>query len=250
MHVAIIASEHDTAGMNIMRILKTMDWPSTVSLAITHHEQVHAENIDEGMHADVLIFVSRHSSRSGVPSFSVHPIGNFGAATLGGKEKTLIPCPALLMKHALVCVARECERFGHEVTMEVTHHGPFCSKPMFFMEIGSSEEQWKNTEYAAAMARAVHAAVTERARECTIAIGLGGTHYAQKFTNIQLHGEYAIGHMCAKHQLEYLDEKRIHEMIEKSGNAKAILVDWKGLGPHKERVRALVQSTGLPMIRI
>ena len=48
-----------------------------------------AESLDEAG-ADLIIFMSRHSSSAGVSSFTVHPTGNWGKdAKLGGEPRAL-----------------------------------------------------------------------------------------------------------------------------------------------------------------
>ena len=47
------------------------------------------------------IFVSRHRSKTGEPTLTTHPIGNFAEAKFGGRPKTLVKSSPKLMTHLL-----------------------------------------------------------------------------------------------------------------------------------------------------
>ena len=73
----------------------------------------------------------------------------------------------------------------YEVSYECTHHGPSILVPTMFVELGSSEKQWCDLAAAEVVALAAMSSVAhfdsqdEAAATC---IGIGGTHYNQKFT--------------------------------------------------------------------
>jgi len=251
MRFAIIASRSDPAGMNMMNHLRELDLGSDVVLLEVAEKQIHAERVDTQVDADVLLFASRHSAASGIPSFSVHPIGNLSSeAPLGGQPATLVRSPALLMNHALQCINKYCAGFGHEITLEATHHGPYVEKPCLFLEIGSGDAQWANKEFGKAMALVFKDVVSQPVRPAKIGVGVGGTHYCHYYTKLALAGEWAVGHMCPKHQMEALTLDMFKQMIEKTeGQVEAVLADWKGLGGYKEKVKEFADAVGLEIIR-
>jgi D-aminoacyl-tRNA deacylase len=57
--------------------------------------------------------------------------------------------------------------------------------------------------------------------------------------------------VAARHNLESIDEKMLHQMIVKSvEKVTHIIVDWKGLGKEKDRIMRLVQNTGLNVLKV
>ena len=73
-----------------------------MTLITLNEESVKAQNfLNKFPHANLIVFISRHSSQSGKPTLSVHTPGNFGNAELGGLPQTLSVSPALAMQNAL-----------------------------------------------------------------------------------------------------------------------------------------------------
>lgn len=101
---------------------------------------------------DDVIFLSRHSASSGTASLTVHPIGipwQTSAESSGGIPGKCSP-PNMRMATIYRSLLYETKRMGiadtFSVTLEATHHGPFCEKPACFVEIGSTENGWGNVE--------------------------------------------------------------------------------------------------------
>lgn len=261
----IIASKPNSASMNIAsRLLENFDWRETgrefdgepiwklanggVELAFTDTLHVFADNVGS-IETDGFIFVSSHKSEAGKPSLTTHPIGNWGKAELGGKDKTLVPSLPALMKNYLRLLQQKRDAMGidYEVSLETSHHGPALDKPALFIEIGSSEKQWADEKAALAVAESVMGGIKSK-NSFTNCVGLGGQHYPHEFTKLELNSEFAFGHMCAKHALQLLDSSLLQRAIEFS-NAKKIVLDWKGLGTEKARIKDLAESTGLEVLR-
>src|SRR2546422_4446712 len=91
-----------------------------------------------GVRPEAVVFLSKHRSESGTPSLTVHPLGNFGKADLGGRAGALVPAAPQRMTVTLRAVRRGTEGMGYAVTFEATHHGPFLTTPAFFIEAGST----------------------------------------------------------------------------------------------------------------
>lgn len=258
MRVGIIASTKDPASMNIRKWLLDMydfkekgenyefsDYGHEFVIHTTDKELISADNIDSTLGADVIIFVSKHVSEAGRQAFTVHPIGNWGAAELGGEIKTLVTSPAMILKELFIKL-NELNGIGCEVAMEATHHGPLVKTPSVFLEIGSNEEQWKDEDAGRIIGTVLISAFAETLREYKVAIAIGGPHYTPNFVSTLEGPEYAISHICSKHNLPNFDIDMLKQAIEKSEpKADIVLVDIKGLGTEKQRVLDVIQQAGI-----
>ena len=163
---------------------------------------------------DAFIVLSRHSSEKKVKAFTVHHTGNFGEASLGGSPRELsyaFPSLACKLLKALATNARE----GYDVTYEATHHGPTLDKPLVFIEIGSSEEEWNDPKNHEVLAKAV---MQYEEQECpnVRAVWLGGPHYSKRASKRCLEGDASIGHIAPKYASNWLDKEMIEKMVMKS----------------------------------
>lgn len=255
MKIAIITSTKDPASMNIREhLLMQKTWTKngevytqgTTRVYTLHSELIYAEHIDKTITADLFIFASKHQSASKIPSLTVHAPGNFGAAALGGQEKTVCYAPASYIKTALILFERYAHGMHYEIIQEATHHGPCLEKPCMFIEIGSTEEEWINPKAGKIVAQVILEICTGKITEYPTAVGIGGLHHCPNFKKIQLHHPIAIGHVCAKYALESLTEAMIKQAMEKTVPcASQVIVDWKGLGEHKDRIKTLVEEIGV-----
>ncbi|MDD5025155.1 MAG: D-aminoacyl-tRNA deacylase, partial [Methanoregula sp.] len=153
MKVALINSRIDPAGRNIRHHIERLlaETPEDLRARGRSYELfdvegrlIHAEGVDKEIDADVVIFLSRHSSVNPTPVLTVHVTGNFGNAELGGTPRTLAPAAPAMMQATLRALARHCPD-GYRVSYEVTHHGPTgLTHPSFFVEIGSTENEWND----------------------------------------------------------------------------------------------------------
>ena len=134
------------------------------------------------------------------------------------------------------------------ICYEVTHHGPFAEKNVCFIELGSTEKEWTNTEEAKIIAETI-LSETMKENNDKIAIGIGGGHYAPDFTKLALRKNYSFGHICPQYALDFLDENLLEQMIKLSG-AEEIILDWKGLKGNKEKIVSLSEKSGLPFERV
>lgn len=265
MQAAIISSKKDTAGMNIKdSLLDLFNFKETeekfdsnpvfeleendkIKLYATESVQIHAENIDKKINADLFLFASRHSASSGLKTLSCHPIGNFGKAEFGGKEGKLCIAPASFLKNALIELNKYGNEIQHEVTLEATHHGPFVEKPIMFIELGSDEENWKNKEAANIIAKTIIKILKNGENKYYESVFvIGGSHYNYIANKVMLKTNYAVGHICPKHNLEALNESLIKEAMEKTiPKAKFVLLDWKGLGKEKQRILSILEKNNI-----
>lgn len=245
MDVQLLASREDIAGLNISRFIN-----DNLQKRVKIVDQISIYSDDEissGIpSASVIIYLSRHSARSLRPSFTVHPIGNFGAAEFGGSDSTLVNCNSFLIKRLLLNIkelkaSKEYETtFDYEISLEVTHHGPFSQPVVIFIEVGSSDAQWEDLEACRLIADAVNRTDFDNLtqdNDWISVIGFGGNHYATKFTRYMLDSEYALGHICAKYAIQSLNKDMIRQMIMKTLPApKLVLFDKKNM-KRKQQIR-------------
>ena len=257
MEFALVASRKDLAGMNIRENLLN-NYPfkdkdnhqelNNIKVYTIDEDSINADNIE--VEADVIIFMTRHRSAAGTPSLSVHIPGNWGKAELGGKENSLCIAPASLLKEMYIELSKNTE-FEGEITLEATHHGPFLNKPAMFIEIGSSEEQWANKSYGKMIADTIMRTLSKPIKTYKTVIALGGGHYPREFNKVLLRTDIAIGHICPKYALESLTESMLKQAIEKNvEEIDTVLLDWKGLGEHKERITEMIEKLGLKSERL
>ncbi len=257
MKIAIIASKKDPAGMNIAESLKRL-YPfkatnskfekepicelGSASIYITETDSVYCENIDKKIEADLFIFATKHQSQTKIPSLSAHAPGNWGKAEFGGKDRKLCIAPANYLKEAIIQLEK-LNTLGFEVVQECTHHGPYLEKPAMFIEIGSSEEQWGNKEAGKIIAEVIYYLVTNEIPDYKTALGIGGLHTTTNFKKIVMKTDIALGHACPKYNLENLDEEMLEQALIKSIRpADIVILDWKGLKEHKQKIVDLLKN--------
>lgn len=268
MDIALIVSKNDLAGMNIKdKLITQCGFVETDKLfdktAIYQHgstrlytlnnEHITREGLDKEILADFFIFATKHRSESGAKSLCVHAPGNWDKAEMGGKDKTLCVAPAQLMG-ALLRRLESHNLAGFDVVLEATHHGPSMNKPVCFIEIGSNETEWTDEKAGLVVAESIVEGIKayKDTREFSkTALGIGGPHYCPNFKKLIIESRYAIGHVAPKYALEHLDDNMIKQAITKTHpQCDIILIDWKGLGGHKERIISLLDKNKIEYKRI
>ncbi len=243
--LAIVYSMHDIAGSGAARALRELVdaekstcpppaeecWilNNNVYLAGYDEETLYFTWLDTSPDpsADAVIILSRHSASSGKPSLTTHHTGNpTSDSSYGGEPYTLSFSAPPLSRTLLRNYREAAETRGllerYVVTLEATHHGPTSNrKPLVFIEIGSTPEEWKDEKAQESMAEAV-VSVLERGIDtgCRRVAGFGETHYPAKFTELHLDSDYCFGHIIPK----YAFQKGVTEDVIK----QAILKTWPG----------------------
>ncbi len=179
-------------------------------------DTVELEFVDEtpDPRADATIILSRHSSESKKKTLTVHHTGNPTERTLGGNPKELAISFPALSKALLNAYRNKAEELGilgeYDLRLEATHHGPTTpKKPVVFIEIGSTSDEWKDPKAREAMALAVITVLGKDLPVCKEVVGFGGSHYPVKFTKLQLNSEFCLGHIIPKYAFNLGIEKRI-----------------------------------------
>ena len=167
---------------------------------------IHADGIDREYPSDLLLFVSRHTSRDPSPVLTVHVTGNLAGAELGGKPRSLPPaCPSFMQ--AVLRELRSRTPPGYAVSYEVTHHGPTeLATPSFFVEIGSTDSEWSDPRAGRAVAESILAA---HPVDGINLVGFGGNHYAARETEIACTSRGAFGHIAHSREVGALDTEMV-----------------------------------------
>ncbi len=152
-----------------------------------------------------VIVLSRHRAESGRKTLSVHHPGNPTSEAYGGEPlKLAIAYPALAWEllRTYARVSLEFGLEGYEITLEATHHGPTSLKtPVVFIEIGSTEVEWRDEKARAAMAYTVVESVSRKPGDCRAVSAMGGPHYPSRYTKASLEGNTCFGHIIARHSI-------------------------------------------------
>jgi len=242
----------ESTGINLQG--KAVYQKRSFMLAFFEGMIVFPPDLDSFFNPIAYIFLSRHSAESGVASLTAHSPGNFsGEAKFGGAPFQLAMSDPSLLKNYLISLHRMKEKIpDYEITMEATHHGPTSlQKPVLFVELGSSEKYWGDSKAASVVGEALMESLTEKKLWTKAAIAFGGTHYPEKFTKLVIEDDMAVSFVAPKHALEHVDDKMVGQMIQKTAaSVKYALLDWKGMGRHKERIVGLASQFGLEVIRV
>jgi D-aminoacyl-tRNA deacylase len=200
-----------------------------------------------GEPVDLVVYLSKHVSGSRRPSLTVHPIGNPGAAEFGGQPETLVPSAPRWMTAALRGLRREGRALSYEVTFEATHHGPYLAAPTFFIEQGSAEREWSDLAASRAIARVL---LDLKPLDAPVAIGLGGSHYVPRHTDLACRRQIAFGHLLATYALEKAKPEVLEQAVERTDGASIAYLHRKALP--KPLVRDVVErlaSLGVRIVR-
>ncbi|GAG09054.1 unnamed protein product, partial [marine sediment metagenome] len=204
---------------------------------IISDENLNHEKINQ---YDFIIFASKHQSEKKEKSLCVHAPGNWRNAEFGGEAGKICHTSALFQKKVFEKLKSNSQKFNlkdYNITLECTHHGPLIEKPCIFIEIGSTEAEWRDTKASFVVAKTI-SEVIKKFREnkyAEVAIGIGGPHYCPNFNKIQLNSNIALSHIIPQYSLP-LTEEMIQEALDKTQEeVDFALLDFKGLGNSEQR---------------
>ena len=250
--LCIVASKKDIASMTIAKELEMLG----IKIFYLEKHFLYCEDKDLP-EADIYIFLSRHSSATGTPAFTVHSIGNFSPEEpkLGGKSATLVKTNAQLSAKLLKAIdklEKEEPYDKFEVTPEITHHGPYLSNQAIFIEMGSDSNVWNDPKAGKILATAIKNVLEGPIQEQNLpcAISFGGNHYSSKFREKILTNEFIIGHMCPKYAVDYLTKDLVDQMVTKTFPKPQFgLFDKKSM-KRKAEITELLNNHGIEVIQI
>ncbi len=214
------------------------------------HEDLDKEVEAFGVKVDEVIVMSKHSAKSGRPALTAHPIGNYHENMYGGKAETLVRPAAALMTSALRLIVQKNDMPENQLCFEVTHHGPFMEKPTFYIEVGSEQTHWENKHAAEILAHVIDE--LEPNYDDPTVVGVGGGHYAPRFTEVALKFKVNFGHMLPNYQMEERDDEDIVRMIKmacEASDTKAVYLHRKSMKKPEERhIASLIESCGFEIV--
>jgi D-aminoacyl-tRNA deacylase len=271
--ILIVASRKDVASMNIrQQVLSNYDFEKTadsfhhdviyhrevegneVKLVTIREETIYYQAITDHFSPQLIIYLSRHSSKSGTPTLSVHVPGNLASAEKGGIPRKVSIAPANAMKKALLELTQQRNMLGldYKVSYECTHHGPSLDVAAMFVELGSSPAQWEDVKAAEAVAHAAITSIHKHLVPATVAVGIGGPHYNEKFTRMALEDDFAFGHIIPKYAVSQVNSNIIEQCIDRTvERVERVVLDWKGIsGADKVVLVKTLQEIGVPTQRI
>jgi len=259
MKAAIICSAADKASENIKCcLLEQAPWKPTSTddakwtfgdfqLLEVRGRLIHQDGIDRALAADLLIFASRHQSKTRKePLLTAHYSGDICSKAQGPAGTLACAAP-----YALKRILQNLKRFSAtEVVMEATHHGPYdILTPSLFIEIGSSEQDWIRKDLGNAVARAILEFGSQSENgQCATAVGFGGGHYAIRHTDVLLSTDICFGHVFATHQIECLNRDKIRQAFDKS-RAQFAYFDRKSMGKLKSEIESVVRELGYDVLK-
>jgi D-aminoacyl-tRNA deacylase len=248
MDRVIVYSKEDTAGVNIAHHLKDHKMHSVDG------SQLYVDNLIHIFSNCEFIFASKHKSETKKPSLTVHAPGNWCSADYGGVAGKVCIANASFISEILNYFSKN-SKLGWDVTLEVTHHGPFLNAPATFVEIGSSENEWQNEEAGQLVADAITIAMkttdVERDKQKTAAIGVGGGHYAPTFSRLVLKGQL-IGHIIPQYALDCITFESFKDGIEQNvEKIEKVLIDWKGTKKEqREKIQSFCEKLAISWVRV
>ncbi|MEK6936098.1 MAG: D-aminoacyl-tRNA deacylase [Nanoarchaeota archaeon] len=262
MRFAIVYSKKDIAGINIVEQFRKIAFAPDMPIIELKKDTIFAEDISKEKYPslqsiDFIIFATKHKSEKGNPSLSLHAPGNWRQADFGGQAGKVCNTSAFVLKYLfqnLNKIANENKEIieKYQITLECTHHGPLIDLPCCFIELGSSEKQWRNENAAKIIAKTILSLKDYKSDKSWIpAIGIGGKHYCPNFNKIQLNSNYAISHIIPGYCLplsKSLLSQAEHKTIE---HVQEVLVDWKGCGNSEQRqkIGEVIEKSGLKFKR-
>ncbi len=257
----VVTSKQDPASMNILNqlrqfrpnpIIDILSNPdlnlekSTFDIMTTDGSMLETENFppEKINKYDFVIFASKHQSKKGEKSLSIHSPGNFGNADYGGLSNKVCPSSALINKFMFEKLNQICEEHNFKdfnITLESTHHGPLLDIPCVFIEIGSTMMEWRNSRAGFIIAKTIIETIEEfkPSKYPEIAIGIGGPHYCPGFNKLQKDSNVAFSHIIAQYHLP-ITEQMIKEAINKTEeDLDFVVLDWKGMGNSEQRQKVI-----------
>ncbi len=226
------------------------DLPGVEMLEISE-PHINADFLDSLVRTDLVFFLSRHRSAAGVPSFTVHPEGNWSEeAKLGGKPRELgVAAPA-----AMLNVLKKMSTLPTkdiDVTYEATHHGPLLTTPSLYLEVGGNDDIVNSKPLAAGLAGCLVRALTEADESFDkVAVGVGSTHYPSKFTKLALEGKYAFAHMMPKHFITEVD--MLQQAFDRSRpKPEVCVIEWASVNATQRKgILDKLNELGIEYVRV
>ncbi|MHA1519646.1 MAG: D-aminoacyl-tRNA deacylase [Promethearchaeota archaeon] len=221
------------------------------------------------MHGDIVIFASRHRSKSERKALLCHTTGNLSDDNSFGGQPNRVSCGSGILTHylyhALHYVMDTFPEYQVPIDHEVDHHGPTqFHQPSAFIELGSTETGWRDQIGGEVVAKSIIHACNHIAQHhfspsktpfihksaLKIAIGFGGGHYMPSFQPIIMK-DYGFAHTIPKYKVMAMTAEKIKHIINQTLEPiNNFVLDWKGMNSaEKHHLVPLLESTHIPIIK-
>lgn len=191
------------------------------------------------------VFVSRHVSSKGVLAFTVHPLGR-----ISENNYDLGVADPIGMLKMLQSINESCKFENVSVTYEATHHGPIISKRSFFTEFGGPINIEDFGVYTRALSFAIVNSFDRKAEYENIALGISGTHYPKKFTELAIAGKYAFSHILPKYNLTNINIIN-SAIIHSDPKPDIVIIEKKALNSiQKKMVTDVLNGIGMESVMV
>lgn len=251
MRFVIVATEKDIASKNIANKIielgkfeKSEEKPYPTlkrgeDILIWYPEElIFATDLSQHYRPECFIFIFRHLSKNNEASLSVHTTGNLTSdVKRAGNPYEL----SLVNPSYMLSILRRLSKYspeGYKVSYEATHHSPTnLTKPVMFVEIGSTEKEWNDSKAIEAVAKSILDLLNNPITESINCIGFGGSHYADKFTKKSLDSDYdyAFGHIIPNYEFSKITKDVIQQAIDKTIGLRKAVFDTRSQGKEEER---------------
>jgi len=119
-----------------------------------------------------------------------------------------------------------------------------------FIEIGSSEDRWGHVKAAEAIAKTL---METKVLEAPKAIGIGGGHYAPRFSELITTKKISFGHMIPGYVADRANDEELQSAMKKAlaatSGAKMVYVHRKSMSRSRAtHVKQLVESIGMTAV--
>jgi D-aminoacyl-tRNA deacylase len=233
-----------------------------IYLGLTDKPLIFLENLnfdDIKLKPDILIFASRHTSKTARPALLIHSTGNWSNnADFGGNPRDLSKTSALFHKAGFVSLKDQITLLNYpnfSLDIEVTHHGPtILDIPLVFIELGSSKQEWIIDEAGELVANAIVNSIFKylifkKEKNQQVGLGFGGTHYAPNFNRLVTNNDVAMSFICPKYYIQELDENLVELMINNTlEKVDYFIIDWKGTNSDdKKHLIPLLEKFEIPI---
>ena len=227
---------------------------SVYAVRMLRDNLIEVDYLDNYFKDRVYIFLSKHMSKNNIPAITAHFTGNFSSDNQfgGNPNEIAITFPSLHKNLIKELWNKRDKVTDYEVITEPTHHGPTnLTNPMIFLELGSTIKNWTDKKAGKIIGETLIECINNFKFAKKIAIALGGPHYSQKFTEILIESEYAIGTIVPKYALPYINEETYKSIIKQTiEKIEYVIIDWKGLGKEKQRIMEIINKYDLAIIKI
>ncbi len=264
MIILTVASKQDPASMKMAEFFVEEYKPHRINdttyqsgkLILKIIEETHlyantaklASSVATNDEIEGIVFLSKHSSKARIKSITVHPVGNISEAILGGLEGVLGMSYPDIMTETLRNMKKNNVNDEIEVTFEATHHGPFSEVPTFYLEIGTTEEEWTSPQLLRCVLKSFYEAEHNSMPNY---VGIGGGHYAPKFSQYVFSHRINVGHILPKYQRDHIVKDSMLQAVQKTPNCRGFLMDFKGCNSDMRKVaREVSGELGIEMIEI